>query len=125
MTALQPLTDSQVQNRLEAYNAGGALERDIRSLWDHAGEIIEAEVREQFGDEAAAKTRIHYTTPVDSDWIQAIAEYGRRIYREKSSVPAYIAKRDQLISAIIGRFFVEVADDDEGQGGFRTRLPDG
>ena len=31
MTALQPLTDTQVQNRLDAYNPGGALERDIRA----------------------------------------------------------------------------------------------
>jgi len=113
MTALQPLTDSQVQNRLEAYNAGGALERDIRALWTHAGEIIESEVRERFGDEAAAKARIHYTTPVDADWIQAIAEYGRRIYREKTSVPAYIAKRDELISAMIARFFEQFAAEPE------------
>jgi methyl-accepting chemotaxis protein len=105
MTALQPLTDSQVTNRLEAYNSGGALDRDIRELWMHAREIIESEVRDQFGDDAAAKARVHYTTPVDADWIQQVAEYGRRLYHEKSSVPAYIAKRDQLISAIIRRLF--------------------
>jgi methyl-accepting chemotaxis protein len=113
MTALQPLTDSQVTNRLEAYNAGGALERDIRALWEHGGEIIEAEVRAHFGSEAAARVRTHYTSPVDGDWIQSIAEYGRRIYREKTSVPAYIAKRDKLISAIIGRFFDKFADERE------------
>jgi len=113
MTALQPLTDSQVQNRLEAYNADGTLERDIRSLWSQAGEIIESEVRKRFGDDAAAKTRHHYTAPVDAGWIQAIAEYGRRLYREKSSVPAYIAKRDQLISAIIARFFEQFADEQD------------
>jgi methyl-accepting chemotaxis protein len=105
MTVLQPLTDTQVNNRLQAYNAGGTLDRDIRELWTHAGEIIESEMREQFGDEAAAKARVHYTTPVDADWIQQVAEYGRRLYHEKSSVPAYIAKRDLLISAIIRRMF--------------------
>ena len=52
MTALQPLTDRQVQNRLETYNQGGALERDIRALWHAAGPIIESEVRDQFGDDA-------------------------------------------------------------------------
>ena len=50
MTELQPLTEDQVKNRLEAYNKGGALERDIRTLWSHAGEIIEAEVLGQFVD---------------------------------------------------------------------------
>jgi methyl-accepting chemotaxis protein len=113
MTVLQPLTDTQVNNRLQAYNAGGTLDRDIRELWTHAGEIIESEMREQFGDEAAAKARVHYTTPVDADWIQQVAEYGRRLYHEKSSVPAYIAKRDLLISAIIRRMFDSFAGQPE------------
>jgi len=111
MTALQPLTDSQVQNRLETYNHGGALERDIRQLWEDGGQIIESEVRARFGDEAAARAKLHYNSPVDADWIQAVAEYGRRIYREKTSVPAYIAQRDELISAIIGRFFEQFAEE--------------
>ena len=67
MTTLQPLTDTQVQNRLDTYNDGGALERDIRALWVHAGEIIEGLVRAIYDDEAAARVRIHYTTPVDAD----------------------------------------------------------
>jgi len=111
MTALQPLTEAQVNNRLEAYNKAGTLERDIRALWDRAGDIIEGEVRARFGDEAAGRARIHYTTPVDADWIQSVAEYGRRIYREKTSVPAYIAKRDELISAIIAGMFAKFADE--------------
>jgi methyl-accepting chemotaxis protein len=109
MTALQPLTDIQVQNRLDAYNPGGALERDIRALWDAAGDIIEAEVSEQFGDAAAAKTRGHYTTRVDAAWVQGVAEYGRRLFAEKSSVPAYIAARDQLIGRITARMFERLA----------------
>ncbi len=109
MTALQPLTDAQVNNRLEAYNAGGSLERDIRALWSHAGDIIESEVQAQFGDDAAARARHHYTAPVDADWVQGVAEYGRRLFRDKSSVPAYIARRDELISAIIGRMFEKFA----------------
>jgi methyl-accepting chemotaxis protein len=113
MTALQPLTDAQVTNRLEAYNPGGALERDIRALWDHAGEIMEIEARTQFGEEAAARARAHYTSPVDAGWTQSVAEYGRRIYREKISVPAYIAQRDQLISAIIGKLFEKFAAEPE------------
>ena len=109
MTALQPLTDQQVQNRLDAYNPGGALERDIRALWEAAGDIIEAEVTEQYGEEAAAKTRIHYTSRVDGDWVQAVADDGRRLFAEKSSVPAYIAGRDQLVGRIVGRLFERFA----------------
>jgi methyl-accepting chemotaxis protein len=109
MTALQPLTDIQVTNRLDAYNAGGKLERDIRALWEDAGDIIEAEVRDHFGDEAAATVRNRYTTRVDADWIQAVAESGRRIYQDKTSVPAYIAERDKLVGRVIGRLFERFA----------------
>ena len=34
---LQRLTDGQVNARLQAYNADGALERDVRGLWQDAG----------------------------------------------------------------------------------------
>jgi len=109
MTALQPLTDTQVQNRLDAYNAGGKLERDIRALWDDAGDIIEAEVLDQFGEQAAAKVRVHYTSKVDARWIQAVADYGQRIFSEQTSVPAYIAERDKLIGRITARMFERFA----------------
>ena len=109
MTVLQPLTEAQVTNRLDAYNAGGRLERDVRALWDDAGDIIEAEVREQLGDAAAETVRAHYTSRIDAAWIQAVAEHGRRIYSEKSSVPAYIVSRDLLVGRITGRMFERFA----------------
>ena len=111
---LQRLTNEQVSARLAAYNADGSLERDIHRLWQDAGDIIEAEVRSQFGPEAAKKLEGHYTGKVDADWIQNIAEYGRRIYRERNSVPAYIAARDELISRIIDRLFERFADNIHG-----------
>ena len=50
---LQKLTEQMVSARLAAYNSAGSLQRDIHKLWDDAGDIIEAEVRTQFGGEAA------------------------------------------------------------------------
>ncbi len=102
---LQRLTDQQVTARLDAYNPGGSFEREIRRLWDDAGDLIEAEVRAQFGKNAAAKLKGHYTGRVDAGWIQEVADYGRRIYRDKTSVPAYIAARDELISRTVARMF--------------------
>jgi methyl-accepting chemotaxis protein len=109
MTALQPLTDTQVLNRLDAYNADGRLERDIRALWSDAGDIIEAEAREQFGGEAAAKVCLQYTSKVDAAWLQAVADHGRRIFSEKTSVPVYIADRDRLIGRVTARLFERFA----------------
>ncbi len=102
---LQRLTDEQVNARLLAYNADGALERDVQLLRDKIGELISTEVREQFGSDAAATLKAHYSGKVDANWIQNVAEYGRRIFREKTSVPQYIAARDQLKVRVIAGMF--------------------
>ena len=85
---LQRLTDEQVSARLAAYNRDGSLERDIALLRTKAGDLIEAEVREQFGKDAAERVKVHYAGKVDAEWVQSVAEYGRRIVHEKTSVPA-------------------------------------
>ena len=111
MTALQPLTDRQVTNRLEAYNKGGALERDIRALWDDASDVIRDCARAHFGEPAVAVVERHYTSTVDAKWIQNVADFGQRLFSEKQSVPDYIAQRDKLISDIISKLFDKFADD--------------
>jgi methyl-accepting chemotaxis protein len=110
---LQRLTNEQVTARLQAYNPDGSLERDLHHLWDHAGEIIEAEVRSQFGPEAAGALEPRFTGKVDVQWIQDIAEHGRRIYRERTSVPAHLAARDEAITRVIGRMFEKFSSDSE------------
>jgi len=110
---LQKLTKEQVSSRLAAYNPKGALERDIRRLWDEAGEIIEPEFHAQFGAEAAARIKAECTSAVNEDWVQHVAEHGRRIYCERSSVPGYIAARDELITRINGRMFERFAEEPE------------
>lgn len=107
---LQRLTDEQVNARLLAYNADGALERDVQLLRDKIGELISTEVREQFGSEAAATLKAHYSGKVDANWVQNVAEYGRRIFREKISVPQYIAARDQLKTRVIAGMFERFAN---------------
>jgi methyl-accepting chemotaxis protein len=111
MTALQPLTDTQVQNRLHAYNPGGTLERDIRGLWDDASDIIRDCARSHFGEPAVAVVERHYTAKVDAIWVQNVADFGQRLFSEKQSVPEYIATRDKLISDIIARLFENFAGD--------------
>src|SRR5687767_1717936 len=111
MTALQPLTETQVKNRLKAYNPGGSLDRDIRILWEAASDIIRDCARTHFGEPAVAVVERHYTSKVDATWVQNVAEFGQRLYREQQSVPDYIASRDKLISDIIARLFAKFADD--------------
>jgi methyl-accepting chemotaxis protein len=108
---LQRLTDEQVGARLAAYNSDGSLDRDVALLREKVGELIESEVRDHFGKEAADKVRAHYAGRVDSDWVQEVAEYGRRIYREKTSVPQYVAARDRLITRVVDGIFERFASD--------------
>ena len=108
---LQRLSDEQVSARVRAYNADGALERELRQLWDDCGVLIAAEVREAFGAEAADGLVTHYTGKVDAAWVQAVAEHGRKIYRDSISVPEFIVARDKLNARIVAGLSDQFGDD--------------
>jgi methyl-accepting chemotaxis protein len=110
---LQRLTDQQVSARLAAYNPGGSLDRDLQLLREKVGDLIDREVRDQFGSDAAATVKAHYAAKVDSNWIQAVAEHGRLIFREKTSVPQYIVARDQLNSRVVAATFERFGGDND------------
>ena len=110
---LQRLTDQQVSARLAAYNPGGSLDRDLQLLREKVGDLIDQEVREQFGSDVVATVKAHHAAKVDSNWIQAVAEYGRLIFREKTSVPQYIVARDQLNSRVIAATFERFGGDND------------
>jgi methyl-accepting chemotaxis protein len=109
--ALQRLTDEQVRDRLAAYNPGGALDRDVELLRDNCTDLIAAEVIGNFGPERAERYARLYMGKVDADWVQGVAEYGREIYRERTSVPVYIAARTQTASRIAGKIAEKFAGD--------------
>lgn len=100
---LQQLTDGQVNARLAAYNPNGSLERDVDVLRESAVDLVAEEVTAKFGPDRAARYTSIYTGKVDAAWIQRIAEYGREIYRDRTSVPSYIAARAEVASSIVAR----------------------
>ena len=110
---LQRLTDEQVSARLAAYNGDGSLDRDVKLLRDNVTDIISAEIVAQFGKERAERFAAHYEGSVDTKWIQAVADYGRQIYAEKISVPAYMVARTQAASRITGRIIERYSEDSD------------
>jgi methyl-accepting chemotaxis protein len=110
---LQRLTDEQVSARLAAYNGDGSLERDVKLLRDNVTDIIAAEIVAQFGTERAERFAANYAGKVDANWIQGVAEYGRQIYAEKTSVPSYMMARTQAASRIAARMIERYSDDSE------------
>ena len=112
---LQKLTDEQVRDRLAAYNSDGSLDRDTQLLRDNCTDIVAAEIISQFGPERAQRYAETHAGKVDAAWVQNIAEYGREIYRERTSVPAYIAARMQTASRIAGRIVEKFDGDTELQ----------
>ena len=108
---LQRLTDEQVRERLAAYNADGTLDRDTQLLRDHCTDIIGGAIISQFGPERAARYAETHSGKVNAAWVQNIAEYGREIYRDRTSVPTYIAARMQTASRIAGKMVEKFAND--------------
>ncbi|HEY8591900.1 MAG TPA: methyl-accepting chemotaxis protein [Sphingomicrobium sp.] len=98
---LQQLTDEQVRARIAAYNAGGSLDKDIALLSDHVTDLLAVEVEKQFGPERARRYSELYSTKVSAGWVQSVAEYGRQIYRERISVPDYMAARNRIASGAL------------------------
>ena len=92
-TELQKLTDAQVAARLHAYNEDGVLERDLRALWEVAGDLLESIVAGRFSREASIQLRERCTRPIDAGWVQAVAAFGIDIYVGRKSVPTVIDKR--------------------------------
>src|SRR5690349_1082917 len=109
---LQKLTDQQVSARLAAYNSGSSLDADIAVLRDNVADVIAAAVKDQFGPDRAERFAANYARKVDADWIQNVAEYGRQIYRERTSVPQYMASRAQTASRIIAGIVERFSDDE-------------
>ncbi|MEA3067685.1 MAG: hypothetical protein QOK41_1092, partial [Sphingomonadales bacterium] len=110
---LQRLTDEQVSARLAAYNGDGTLERDVKLLRDNVTDIIAAEIIAQFGTERAERFAANYAGNVDERWVQGVADYGRQIYAEKISVPAYMMARTQAAGRIISRIIERYSDQPE------------
>jgi methyl-accepting chemotaxis protein len=110
---LQRLTDEQVNARLAAYNSDKSLDRDVTLLRDNVADIIASEVVAQFGSERAERFAANYTAAVDAQWIQNVAGYGRQLYAERTSVPAYMMARNQAASRIIARIIERYSEDSE------------
>ena len=111
--ALQRLTDEQVKARLAAYNPDGSLDRDMQLLRDHCTDIIGAEIISQFGPERAQRYAETHSGKVDAKWVQGIAEYGREIYRDRTSVPVYISARTLTAGRIMTKMVEKFAHDPE------------
>ncbi len=108
---LQRLTDGQVSARLQAYNPDGSLDRDLKLFKDHVLDFVVAEIAGQFGDERGARYAAIYSSKIDANWIQAIAEYGRQIYRDKIPVPEYIADRGEIGNRVFRALTEQYRDD--------------
>jgi methyl-accepting chemotaxis protein len=108
---LQRLTDQQVNARLAAYNRGGSLDRDMKLFKGHVLPVVVAEIGAQFGAERAERYSAIYSGKIDAAWVQSIAEYGRQIYRDKMSVPEYLAARNEIANRVVAAMTEQFRDD--------------
>src|SRR5438270_1538045 len=111
---LQRLTDEQVSARLATYNPHGALDRDLELFKERALGFVVDEVRAQFGPERAERYADIYSGRADAAWVQSIAEYGREIFRNHTSVPEYIADRVQIGNRVFSALTEHYENDARG-----------
>ena len=109
--SLKRLEDDQIDARIAAYGAGGALDRGIKMLWAEARDVIEDTTRETFGEAALPFARAHFGGSFDAAWVRAIADRGIELVASGVSVPAYVALRTAMINEAIRR--VELRFQDE------------
>ena len=110
---LQQLTAQQVSERLGAYNRTGSLDSDLELFRERVLSFVVAEIRAQFGPDRAERYGDIYSGKVDAAWIQSIAEYGRQIFHNHTSVPEYIADRIEIAN----RVFAALTEHHQGDGG--------
>jgi methyl-accepting chemotaxis protein len=108
---LQKLTDEQVSSRLKAYNAGGSFERDLKALWEDAGDLLEDVMRTRGGEAAAERLALRFTTPVDAEWIHGIAAFGIEIFTQGLCVPSVMDERARVVAHILEAFAERFAGD--------------
>jgi methyl-accepting chemotaxis protein len=113
---LRKLTAEQVASRLENYNPDSTFERDLRQLWDEAGDLLEAAVRESRSERAAARLRARCTRPVDAAWIQEIADFGIDLYTRRPSIPAAIDRRARFTASLCDVLRRRFADEEAALG---------
>lgn len=93
------LEDGELDRRVQLYNHDGQLERDIRLLWTHCGDIIletseviwrrgfevrmtiPAEYREIWLKKAMESIRIKFQHPVDRTWVSEVARPARYFFQ--------------------------------------------
>ena len=110
---LQRLTDEQVNARLAAYNGDKSLDRDVQLLRDNVADIIASEIVSQFGKKRGERFSGNYASNVDAAWIENMAGYGREIYAERTSVPAYMVAPARRRAEVLARIVERYADDAE------------
>ncbi|MES2147286.1 MAG: methyl-accepting chemotaxis protein [Pseudomonadota bacterium] len=110
---MQPLSDEQVQNRLTAYNSDGSLDRNLATVKQHAADIIAEEAVATFGEESAKLVLLRYDHKVDANWVEQVAEFGRRLYADKVPVPKFLETRHQFTANVVSRMFERFSADQE------------
>jgi methyl-accepting chemotaxis protein len=123
------LSEAEIALRLEFYNRGDALERDLRVVRERAADVVLAAIRD-FWVEALPTiivdmtsanqpsiddvTEIHYrrfTFSIDRRWVLAVAKSGAKLLEFGVPIPHVIHLRACLTQLLIKRIEENFADD--------------
>ncbi|WP_255554165.1 methyl-accepting chemotaxis protein [Sphingomicrobium clamense] len=106
--AIQPLSEEQIRNRLDAYGKDEHFERGRALLWAEAHDIVHDTIERLFGTESAERAKGDYGQEFGREWIDHVTEYGRGLFLEQQSIPHINVQRatgvSEMINAVCERF---------------------
>ncbi|WP_084607510.1 methyl-accepting chemotaxis protein [Sphingomonas jaspsi] len=106
--ALEPISQAQVDNRLDAYASSNI--DDGGAAWAALQDIVETTVRKYLGEQGVERARADYGKPIDADWIRRVAQTGMDLFSAGVSVPHYNVARTACISEIVTQVADRYAD---------------
>ncbi|MEO6361574.1 MAG: methyl-accepting chemotaxis protein [Sphingomicrobium sp.] len=113
------MNDDQVSARVAAYGEDGRLGDELAWLWAEAGELIETAARGSLGASGAPHCQSIFNSPVDSNWVRALADEGSRLGAYK--LPQFVASRAAFASQVNEAFFSHFAGrEDDGRRALDT-----
>ena len=109
--AIQPLSEEQIVNRLDAYGKDDHFERGRALLWEKARDVVHDTIERLFGKDSADRADGEYGRDFGRAWIDHVTQYGRGLFLEEASIPHINVHRatavSEMINAVCDRFAEE------------------
>ncbi|WP_265587104.1 methyl-accepting chemotaxis protein [Sphingomicrobium arenosum] len=101
MKALQPISDAQVAERVEAYLSNPAFVEAHPDVWPALEEELKEAARTQFGDRGETFVTKLFAQQLGETWVRDVAQIGIVLFGEEESIPQWNVRRSRMTMEIM------------------------